>query len=87
MKVRNLYEMGELSDMVDVDSDERGPGCVAVSEDGSLAAVSGQAGSFAVYLARLPLMAAAYKNMIAVLASLTEINVYQDGDTVRFISV
>uniref|UniRef100_A0A183C7E0 WD_REPEATS_REGION domain-containing protein n=1 Tax=Globodera pallida TaxID=36090 RepID=A0A183C7E0_GLOPA len=80
LKGRDLTELGEISDMINVDSDDSGLVEVACSEDGSMAAVSARSGALCVYLTKLPMLAAASSTHIAVLASLTEISIYQDGD-------
>lgn len=54
-----------------------------VSDDGSLVAIANKSGALSVYLTRLPMLAAAYKNFIAILSSLTEISVYENGLSVR----
>uniref|UniRef100_A0A914HUV5 WD repeat-containing protein 19 n=1 Tax=Globodera rostochiensis TaxID=31243 RepID=A0A914HUV5_GLORO len=80
LKGRDLTELGEISDMINVDSDDSGLVEVACSEDGSMAAVSARSGALCVYLTKLPMLAAASSTHIAVLASLTEISIYQDGN-------
>uniref|UniRef100_A0A915E0N9 WDR19 WD40 repeat domain-containing protein n=1 Tax=Ditylenchus dipsaci TaxID=166011 RepID=A0A915E0N9_9BILA len=80
LKIRELHELNEISDLVDVDSEDKGLVQVSASEDGSLTAVSGKSGSFSIYLTTLPIMAAAYQSCIGVLSSLTEVTLYKDGD-------
>ncbi|KAL3120594.1 hypothetical protein niasHT_007886 [Heterodera trifolii] len=80
LKGRDLVDLGEISDLVNVDSDDSGLVEVACSEDGSMTAVSARSGAVCVYLTKLPMLAAASSTHIAVLASLTEISIYQDGE-------
>lgn len=54
-----------------------------VSEDGSLAAVGGKSGYFCVYLTKMPVLAAAFNNLICVLSSLTEVSIYKEEEIVR----
>lgn len=87
-------ELSELSDMIDVDPDDKGiRNCnnlifflgiskVDVSEDGSLAAVGGKSGFFCVYLTKLPVLAAVFNNLICVLSSLTKVSIYKEEELV-----
>ncbi|KAH7716252.1 hypothetical protein AAVH_16378 [Aphelenchoides avenae] len=81
LKVRELEDLAELTDIVEVDSDDKGLSTVSACDDGSLAAVAGNSGSFCIYLTRLPVMGAAYRDRLAVLSSLTEITVFYEGET------
>nr|CAD2179713.1 unnamed protein product [Meloidogyne enterolobii] len=80
MKSRDLGNLGEIIDIVDVDSDGSGLLRVCCSEDGSMTAVTSRSGALCVYLTRLPMVASASPSFIAVLASLSEISIYQDGN-------
>lgn len=47
------------------------------SADGQLLAVATRGGNISVFLSKLPMLAAAYNNRVALLSSLTQITIYQ----------
>ena len=59
---------------------------VAPSDDGMMTAISTTSGILCVYLSRLPMLACGFQGRIAVLAALTEIAVYNEGEIVIFSS-
>jgi hypothetical protein len=55
---------------------------VSCTEDGALTAVSTESPALLVYLTKMPVKAAAYRNRVMILSSLVEISIYEDGNTV-----
>lgn len=74
--------MQELSEIIDSGSDAKAITRVDCTEDGSLTAVSTESPALLVYLTKMPVKAAAYRNRVMILSSLTEISIYEDGNTV-----
>lgn len=83
IKIRNIDDLQELSEIIDSSSDAKAITRVGCSEDGGLMAVATESPALHVYLTKIPIKAAAYRNRVMILTSLTEINVYEDGNTVR----
>ncbi|KAI6201750.1 WD repeat-containing protein 19 [Aphelenchoides besseyi] len=81
IKIRNLDELQELSDIIESSSDAKAVTRIQCTEDGTLTAVSTESPALSVYLTKIPVRAAAYRNRVMILSSLTEILVYEDGNT------
>lgn len=55
---------------------------VEATDDGQMIAVAGLSGTLSVFLTKMPIVGAAYKNSVAVLSSLTEVTVYNESKKV-----
>jgi hypothetical protein len=71
-----------LNEIIDSSSDAKAVNRIGSTEDGTLTAVSTESPALIVYLTKIPIKAAAYRNRVMILSSLTEISVFEDGNTV-----
>lgn len=77
-----MSDLNELVDIVDSAGDAKAVSRVCCSDDGALAAIATETPSLVVYLTRLPCVTASYRSKVAVLSSLTEVSIFEDGNTV-----
>ncbi|XP_039278793.1 WD repeat-containing protein 19 [Nilaparvata lugens] len=76
VKIHEMSQLGESPVVMSVD-DEAGVDRVAYSEDGQLLGVSTGSGHIRVFLTRLPMLAVAHGNTIALLTALTQLTLHQ----------
>ncbi|PAV80221.1 hypothetical protein WR25_20097 [Diploscapter pachys] len=86
IKVREMSDMQDLFAMIEVDTD-KDLCAVNCSEDGQMVAVSSESGSLYVYLTKMPTMAAAHNDIIAVLSTLNQITVMPEADKQKQIAI
>uniref|UniRef100_A0A1I7Y7I5 WD_REPEATS_REGION domain-containing protein n=1 Tax=Steinernema glaseri TaxID=37863 RepID=A0A1I7Y7I5_9BILA len=79
-KAREIANMEDVSNLFEIGADDPTYTKVRASDDGNLMAIAGSAGSFLVYLTRMPVLGAAFGGTIVVLSSLQEITVYHGAD-------
>lgn len=72
-----FHEMSSLQDTPSVVTLPEDAERMDYSADGQLLAVATKDGSVSVFLSKLPMLAAAYNNRVALLSSLTQITIYQ----------
>uniref|UniRef100_A0A0N4ZH00 ANAPC4_WD40 domain-containing protein n=1 Tax=Parastrongyloides trichosuri TaxID=131310 RepID=A0A0N4ZH00_PARTI len=88
MKIRNVDNIGDLIDIQELDFDTKGLSTISTNYDGQFICVTGLNGSVVVYLLKLPILGAAYKESSVILSSLTEVTVNLNSqsttDTVKF---
>ncbi|RZF45403.1 hypothetical protein LSTR_LSTR002846 [Laodelphax striatellus] len=76
VKIHEMSQLSESPAVITVE-DEAGVDKIAYSEDGQLLGVSTGSGHLRVFLTRLPILAAAHANTVAVLTALTQLTLHQ----------
>ncbi|CAD5215524.1 unnamed protein product [Bursaphelenchus okinawaensis] len=79
VKVRSVSDCNRLHEILDGNGDGKSVSRVACSTDGSLVAVATETPAVIVYLTKIPLVYATYRNRVALLSSLTEVSIYEDS--------
>lgn len=75
-----------MSEIIDGSSDAKAIRRITCTDYGALTAVSTASPALMVYLTKMPTKAVAYRNRVMVLSSLTEISIFEDGNTVIFMN-
>ncbi|VDM26934.1 unnamed protein product [Toxocara canis] len=82
LKIREMNQLGEIFGMYDIEGEDNVLNRVETSDDGQLIAVSGASGTLNVFLTKMPVLGATYRDIIAILSSLTEITVLRESEKV-----
>ncbi|MCP9258311.1 hypothetical protein DINM_002811 [Dirofilaria immitis] len=80
IRVRELNQLDEIVEIFEVDIKNNDLRNTSTNYDGQLIAVSTQSGTLYLFLTKIPVLGAAYRNTIAVLSSLNEITLFREEE-------
>uniref|UniRef100_A0A0K0G027 WD repeat domain 19 (inferred by orthology to a human protein) n=1 Tax=Strongyloides venezuelensis TaxID=75913 RepID=A0A0K0G027_STRVS len=79
LKIRSIDNISEVTDILEVDFDSKGPAMACTNYDGQFVFVTGHNGMVLMYLLKLPTIGAACKDCSVTLSSLTELTLQFSG--------
>ncbi|EJW79722.1 hypothetical protein WUBG_09369, partial [Wuchereria bancrofti] len=80
IRIREMSQLDEIVEIVEVDIKNNDLCSISTNYDGRLVAVSTRSGTLHLFLTKMPILGAAYRNTIAILSSLSEITLFREGE-------
>ncbi|VIO91983.1 WD repeat membrane protein, putative [Brugia malayi] len=80
IRIREMSRLDEIVEIVEVDIKNNDLCSISTNYDGRLVAASTRSGTLHLFLTKMPMLGAAYRNTIAILSSLNEITLFREGE-------
>uniref|UniRef100_A0A1I7VRZ3 WD repeat-containing protein 19 n=1 Tax=Loa loa TaxID=7209 RepID=A0A1I7VRZ3_LOALO len=80
IRIREMSQLDEIVEIVELDVKNNDLCSISTNYDGQLVAASTRSGTLHLFLTKMPILGAAYRNTIAILSSLNEITLFREEE-------